>query len=143
MTTLDDQQDPEETAAQFQQPTEPELGRKHYWRGKELAAYSYNYRAAMNRLLSGGATISQYEYDFLLVFLLLQKPATVDQVRSSDQITAFRLKVGEWVEKDQLEQEWDAITRLVASIEKPVAKADELEPSLPPGTAASSAPGNV
>lgn len=119
---------------------EPELGRKFYWRGKELAAFSYNYRCALFRL-TPGVSLTNFEHDFLFLYLLLQTPKKVDSLRSEDEISTFRLEVGKWVQKNKLDEKYDEIRALVKSIMDPVAEAESLVPALPPGEKA--APGNV
>lgn len=140
MNPIDDNSpDPEDTLTATAQ-AEPELGRKFYWRGKELAAFSYNCRSALFRLFPG-VGVSNYEYDYMLVFLLLQPPKTVGALRTEEQLSAFRQKVDVWVDSNKLEGAYDEIHALAQSILQPVEDAESLEPALPPGEHA--APGNA
>jgi hypothetical protein len=77
---------------------EPELGRKFQFRGKELAYYSYNHRAAMFRL----GTMTDYEFCVYLVRILTMDETTLDAIRSPEEISKFRIGTGKWADQHKI-----------------------------------------
>jgi hypothetical protein len=77
---------------------EPDLGRKFQFRGKELAAYSFNHRAALLRL----GVLTDYEFCVYLVRALTMDEIAIDAIRTTEDIAKFRIESGKWADKQKI-----------------------------------------
>jgi hypothetical protein len=105
---------------------EVELGRKFYFRDKELAAYSFNHRAALFRM----GDLTDYEFCTYLIRMLLIPIREVDCIRTPEQLSDFRINAGKWADDNNVSK-GDGLTELqslVDSILGQLAKAEELLP---------------
>ena len=122
---------------------EPQLGRKFTFQGKPLADYSWNHRAALQRL----GSLTDYEFCAYLVRLLQMDEREVDAIRTPEQMADFRIATGKWADAagvsrskglEQLQALVDEIIGAVNAAEdlqaapNPDAKKKQGKPSSPP-----------
>lgn len=129
-------QDPEDAKPPVQ------IGRKHSFRGKQLAPFSWGAEATMYRVIGGKPTPFE-EYTYTIYLLLAKTPQQMDALRTEEQISAFRIEAGEWADREKLGAAagWKEISELANAIIKERQDAASIVPVPPkPGK---TKPGNA
>lgn len=105
--------------------TEVQLGRKFTFRGEELAAYSFNHRAALFRM----GLLTDYEFCVYLIRVLLMKDLEIDAIRTPEEVALFRVATGKWADDMKISrgEGMAEIQKLADEILGAVARAEEVQ----------------
>lgn len=111
-------------------PAPAEIGRRFYFREKELTPFSWNARVTLYRVMSESTPLIE-EYTYLVYLLLSKTPQQMDALRSESSISAFRLEAGEWADKEGIfpgGPGWDELKKTAQEVLDAVKNAEAIEP---------------